>query len=126
MLLEVNALVIGLMITAFFVHEATALWDVTYAVSKRLVSPGEQHVHSFLELLPLMCIVMVSLLKESQFLALFGLGIESARFDIALKSESLSAIYIAALLAAATVFPLIPYLNELWRGVRARNEPSNA
>ncbi len=30
--LEVNALIIGLMLVAFLIHEATALWDVSYAV----------------------------------------------------------------------------------------------
>lgn len=30
---EINALVIALMIGVFFLHEATALWDVRYAVS---------------------------------------------------------------------------------------------
>ena len=31
LLLEINALAISIMIAAFFVHEATAFWDVAYA-----------------------------------------------------------------------------------------------
>ena len=31
LLLEINALVISIMIAAFFVHQATAFWDVAYA-----------------------------------------------------------------------------------------------
>lgn len=42
---EINAGIILLMIVAFFVHEATALWDVSYAVGGRKVTPFEQHVH---------------------------------------------------------------------------------
>ena len=36
---DVNALVIAFMIVMFFCHEATALWDVSYAVTARRVSP---------------------------------------------------------------------------------------
>lgn len=54
--LEINAGVILLMIVVFLLHEATALWDVSYAVTARRVSPLEQHIHSFLELIPLMAI----------------------------------------------------------------------
>ena len=106
---------IGLMIAAFFVHEATALWDVRYAVSKRWVSPGEQHVHSFMEMLPLLAIVIVALVHESQFLALIGLGSEAPRFDITFKSEPLPRSYILGLLMGSTAFTVAPYLNELWR-----------
>jgi hypothetical protein len=34
-------------------HSATALYDVTLATHKREVRPIEQHIHSFLEVLPL-------------------------------------------------------------------------
>jgi hypothetical protein len=54
MFLEVNALIIAAMIVTFFIHEATALWDVSYATTARTVTPIEQHVHSFLEMIPLM------------------------------------------------------------------------
>src|SRR3954465_9231100 len=45
--LEINALVFAVMIVCFLLHEATALWDVSYASQTREVSPVEQHVHSF-------------------------------------------------------------------------------
>jgi hypothetical protein len=49
--IDVNALVLALMIVAFLAHEATAYWDVAYAASRREVTPSEQHVHSFLDVL---------------------------------------------------------------------------
>jgi hypothetical protein len=119
LLLDINALVIGLMIAAFFVHEATALWDVRYAVSKRWVGPLEQHAHSFLEMLPLMAIGLISLVHEPQFLALLGMGSEAPRFTLELKPDPLPPSYIAGFLIAATAFTVLPYLNELWRGLRA-------
>jgi len=68
--LEINAGIILLMIVAFFVHEATALWDVSYAIERRYVSPLEQHVHSFLEMIPLMAGSFVAVLHWPQLLAL--------------------------------------------------------
>ncbi|WP_343715783.1 hypothetical protein [Inquilinus sp.] len=117
--LEINALIIALMIVAFLAHEATALWDVSYAVTRREVTPFEQHVHSFLEMLPLMGAAFVAVLHWPQFLALFGAGPEPARFDLTWKQQPLPVAYIATVLAAALLFELLPYLEELWRGLRA-------
>jgi hypothetical protein len=117
--LEINALVFAVMIIAFLLHEATALWDVTYASATREVTPIEQHVHSFLEMLPLMGLLMVAVLHWGQFLALFGLGPEPARFTITLKPEPLPWAYVVAVLAGVLLFELLPYGKELVRGLRA-------
>lgn len=117
--LEINALIIALMIIAFLAHEATALWDVSYAVTRREVTPFEQHVHSFLEMLPLMGAAFVAVLHWPQFLALLGTGPEAARFDLTWKQQPLPVAYIATVLTAALLFELLPYLEELWRGLRA-------
>ena len=87
MFLEVNALIIAVMILTFFVHEATAMRDVRYATTARTIGPIEQHVHSFLEMIPLMGLVSVVSLHWGQFLALFGAGTERARFDLAWKQQ---------------------------------------
>lgn len=119
LLLEINALIIALIIVAFLVHEATALWDVSYAITQRYLSPIEQHVHSFLEMIPLMAGAFVSVLHWPQFLALFGLGNEPARFDLTWKQEPLPVLYISSVLAASVLIEFIPYLQEFWRGLRA-------
>lgn len=118
--LEINALVFAVMIVAFLAHEATALWDVSYAIERRYVSPLEQHVHSFLEMIPLMAGAFVAVLHWSQLLALFGLGSEPARFALEWKSDSLPVGYLVTVLSAALLFELLPYLEELWRGWKAR------
>jgi hypothetical protein len=120
--LQIDAGVIALMIVVFFIHEATALWDVSYAVTAREVTPIEQHVHSFLEMLPLFAIVCVVLLHWEQFLALLHLGPQQARFTLELKSTPLPTGYVSALLAAILLFELLPYLEELRRGYRARRD----
>src|SRR3954468_5915110 len=44
---EINALVIAIMIVGFVLHKMTVLWDTTFPSHKRLITPIEQHVHSF-------------------------------------------------------------------------------
>jgi hypothetical protein len=117
--LEINALVIAVMIVGFLTHEATSLWDVSYAVKHRYVSPLEQHVHSFLEMMPLMGGAFVVVLHWQQFLALFGLGDEPPRFTIEWKQQPLPLLYIFSVLAAALFLEFLPYLEELWRSWRA-------
>ncbi|TIQ36207.1 MAG: diguanylate cyclase [Mesorhizobium sp.] len=121
MFLEVNALIIAVMMIAFVVHEATAIWDVRYATTARTVSPIEQHVHSFLEMIPLMGLVSVVSLHWGQFLALFGVGPESARFDFAWKRQQLPVAYIATVMTVILLFELLPYLEEFFRGLRANS-----
>jgi ABC-type proline/glycine betaine transport system permease subunit len=118
--LEINALIIAAMIVCFVLHEATSLWDVSYASKLREITPIEQHVHSFLEMLPLMALLMIVVLHWTQFLALFALGTEPARFDLTLKRDPLPWPYIAAVLIAVMLFELLPFVEELIRGLRAK------
>jgi hypothetical protein len=118
--LEVNALTFAVMIVAFLAHEATALWDVSFAITRRYVAPIEQHVHSFLEMVPLMAGAFVAVLHWPQLLALFGFGSQAARFDLGLKPEPLPAAYVVAILAAALFLEFLASVEELFRGLRAR------
>jgi hypothetical protein len=119
MFFEVNALILLVMIVCFLLHEATALWDVTYASATREVTPIEQHVHSFLEMMPLMGFVLIAVLNWPQFLALFGLGNEPARFDFRFRHAPPSWMYVATILTLVLLFEVLPYLEELVRGLRA-------
>ena len=59
---EVNAGVLGLTYATLAVHELTAIWDVAYADGRREVTPTEQHVHGFLERVPLMATLLLTVL----------------------------------------------------------------
>jgi hypothetical protein len=120
MFLQINALIILVMIVCLILHEATAIWDVSYANKTREVAPIEQHVHSFLEMLPLMGLVLVVVLHWGQFLALFGLGSERAQFVIAAKQPPLPLTYIVVMLSLIFLFDVLPYFEELLRGLRHR------
>jgi hypothetical protein len=122
--LEINALIILVMIVCFVLHELTAFWDVSYASRTRVVTPVEQPVHSFLEMLPLMALLLIVVLHWPQFVALFGLGNEPPRFALAVKQPPLPWGYVATMLALVLGFELLPYLEELVRGLRARRRPA--
>lgn len=118
--LEINALVFALLIVLFLLHELTSLWDVSYAGKRRRVSPLEQHVHSFLEILPLAAGMLLAARHWEALLSLFGLGPGTADWTPRWKAVPLPPLYVAALLAAAALFALLPYLQELRKGLRAR------
>jgi hypothetical protein len=119
MFLEINALVLLVMLACFLLHEVTALWDVHYAVETREVTPVEQHVHSFLEMMPLMGLALIAAWNWEQFIALFGLGNENARFDVTIRQGPPSWAYVTVVLTLVLLFEVLPYLEELVRGLRA-------
>src|SRR5690606_37270364 len=117
LLLEVNASVLLIAVAAFVLHEITTLLDLRWAQSRREIAPLEQHVHSFLEMLPLFALVLLSILYREQWLALFaGRG----DFAVRLTLQPLPPLYLLSLFAAIALLQLLPYGNELWRCWRAR------
>jgi ABC-type spermidine/putrescine transport system permease subunit I len=117
--LEINALIIGTMIACLVAHEATAIWDVSYAYRTREVTPTEQHVHAFLEMLPLMGLLIVITVHWQQFLSLFGLSQQAAEFAVRLREPPLPWIYVSVVLSLVVLFEVLPYMEELARGIRA-------
>jgi hypothetical protein len=124
--LEINALIIGVMIVSLIAHEATAIWDVNYAYRRRAVTPTEQHVHAFLEMLPLMGLLIVVTLHWQQFLSLFGIGQDSAKFTLRLRQPPLPWLYVSIILAVVVLFEVLPYLEELVRGIRSKRQTWDA
>jgi hypothetical protein len=91
-------------------------------LSTREVKPVEQHVHSMLEMMPLTGLLLVIALWQP-FVALFGFA--PACFDLMLKPEPLPLAYIATILGLTLLFEVLPYFEELLRGLRhSRANPS--
>ena len=120
--LDINALIILTGIVCLVLHEATAIWDVRYAYDRREVTPTEQHIHSLLEMLPLMGLTIIIILHWGQFLALFGLGTERADFGIRFKQPPLPWGYVTVMLTLVLLFEVLPYLEELLRALRDRSK----
>jgi hypothetical protein len=121
--LEINGLVILLMLLAVIAHEFTSHWDLRFALPRREVTAMEQHIHNYLGAVPFMAFSFVVVLHWPQALSLLGLGTQSPEFSIAWKSTSLPISYIATLLASITIFEVLPYMEELTRGLRVRVGP---
>jgi hypothetical protein len=115
---EPDAGVLAAATASLAAHEATAVWDVTYAESRRKVTPAEQHVHSLLEVVPLMATASLAALHWDQALAMVGRGPAKADFRLRPKAKPLSSKTRISILAAVTVFAGLPYLEELVRCLR--------
>jgi hypothetical protein len=89
------------------------------ASTRREITHYEQHAHSFLEVTPLMAALLVIALHWGQFLALFGLGPETARYAAEWKSQPLPLVFSLGTLVAAFLLEIVPYSEELWRCLRA-------
>ncbi len=116
---EVNAGALAVTYVNLATHELTAIVDVAYADGRRRVTPAEQHVHGFLERVPLMATVLLTTLHWDQARSVFGGG-DRPDWRIRPKRRELSTRYRAGVLAAVTLLVALPYAEELMRCVRAK------
>jgi hypothetical protein len=121
---EINSLVLAVMILAVIVHMLTALWDTLYTNPRRYISPLEQHIHSHLEYLPVVAVLLVVLLHWDAFLGLFGTGETPASFVLRLKAEAVPLPYTLGVLIPVVVVQGGLLIEEMWRTASSRS-PSN-
>ncbi|MGD0475430.1 MAG: hypothetical protein ABSB70_19755 [Candidatus Velthaea sp.] len=118
LLCEVNAAIIATSIGAALLHETLTFRDIAYAEPLRRPEPNEQHVHSFLEVLPVMALTTLLTLHPAQTAALFGRGTKPPVWRLRPKEPALRGRYLAAVAAAVTSFLVVPYAEELLRCYR--------
>lgn len=120
LLYEVNPLLLGLIFATTGVHEATAIWDVRAAVDGgREVRPAEQHIHSFLEALPVMAASALACLHWDQAAAALRHPADRDHWRLRSRAQRLPARYLALIQGAQLAFIAVPYAEELVRCVRA-------
>lgn len=106
---EMNPLLIGLMTGAAVSHEASAMLDVRLALkSQRQVSQWEQHVHSFLEVMPFWIVPLMVLLNVPI----------TDRRALIRRPSVLSKRDLAIVASGVTMAGVLPYAEELRRCVR--------
>jgi hypothetical protein len=115
---EITSLMLLVILVAYFVHEATAIWDVSYAQDRRKIHVVEQHIHSYLAVIPFMVASFVICLHWNDFVGLFGIGDAIPDFSLKWKRPQLSVKYHIGLNLAAATFLGAPYAEELWRCYR--------
>lgn len=122
LLLQVNALTLAVMILGVAAHTVTAYRDVRYAARLRYISPFEQFVHNFLNVLPLMALAIVIVLHWPAFGTLLApMDAPPAAWSLQWRDPPFDGGVIAAVLVAAVLFGLVPGLVEFVRTLRARD-----
>ena len=118
LLLEITGAVLALMIVCFVVHELTGYWDIRYATQHRGITPIEQRVHDYLAAIPFAALLLVMVAHWQSTLSLIG----QAPFDAGLRWKPLPLPigYVIGIIVAVCLFNGLPYLEELWRGLRLR------
>jgi hypothetical protein len=117
-LLEPTAGMLLLVFAAFLAHEATTLAELRYTVPRREVRPGEQMVHSFMEILPLLLLASLAVTGWEQVQALFGRG--EPDFGWRWKAQPWPAAWLAGTALAVAAFNVLPMAEEGLRCLRAR------
>lgn len=127
LLLEVNTGVLALLALLFLAHEATTWFELRFVQPLRHISPTEQMVHSFMEIIPLGGIALLAgLHAEALTAALSGPG--AADWRLRPKAEPLAAGYVLSVLAGVFVLNVLPLLEEFlrcWRWRAARRAAAN-
>ncbi|HEV2635236.1 MAG TPA: hypothetical protein VGX23_08820 [Actinocrinis sp.] len=101
-------------------HGATALWDVKVATDAREVTVAEQHIRSFLEVLPLTAAAFAACLHWDQVRHAFDGRARPEDWRLLPKDARRPTSYLIGLGAAVTTFVALPYGEELLRCVRAQ------
>jgi hypothetical protein len=114
--LEADPPLLALTYAAAATHTATAYLDVAYAAPRREISPTEQHVHAFLEVLPIAGAAFLTVLHPTQTRELFH-G-KRRKWRLRAKRHPLSPAYIGGLLGTLAVGLGLP-LEEVFRCSRA-------
>jgi hypothetical protein len=60
--LEIDATLLAVSAIAVVAHMAVSLWDTSFAQPRRHISPLEQQIHSYLEMLPLFALALAVVL----------------------------------------------------------------
>lgn len=111
-LLEPNALVFGGMVVAIVAHTVLAHLDVSYTDGRRYISPFEQLIHGFMDVLPLVAVAIFGVLHWSEI----GAGLTGASFSLMRVDESR-----VWLLASFMVLAGVPIMEELVRTLHHRS-----
>jgi hypothetical protein len=109
--LETNALVFGFMIVAILAHTVLAHLDVSYTDGQRYISPFEQLVHGFMDVLPLVAVSIFGVLHWQEI----ATGLNGAPFSLVRQDESR-----LWLLASFIVLAGVPIMEELVRTLHYR------
>jgi hypothetical protein len=112
-LVNLNAIVFGIMVVLVIAHSVLAHVDVSYTDGRRHISPFEQLVHGFMDVLPLIAVALIGVLHWPEVTASPSSPIFS------LRAADLGR---TLLVGSFAVLAGVPILEELARTYRHRGE----
>ena len=116
---SVNALLLALMCAGVVAHTASSWRDLRYATGLRCITPLEQYVHSFLNVLPWVALALVMVLHWDVVRAILDPAIASDWMP-RLRDPGFDGRLIAAVLLGSLLLAVLPGLLELFTTARAR------
>lgn len=112
-LMNLNALVYGIIVALVIAHSVLAHVDVSYTDGRRRISPVEQLVHGFMDVLPLVAVALVGVLHWPEITN------SSSAPEFGLRPLALGR---GLLVGSFAVLSGVPILEELVRTYRRRSE----
>jgi hypothetical protein len=115
---KVNETVLAIMTASAVTHEVIVWWDVGYAAALRPPSATEQHIHSFLEVLPFTALAFQACLNPDDLAVLAGRGSRPPTWRLEPKAEPAVPLVSTGVMAAAALLLVVPHLEEFLRCYR--------
>ncbi len=119
LLFQVDEFILAASAAAALAHEALTLYDVAYASERRYTGPSEQHVHSFLEVMPIAGAVLIFATHPEPARSLATRPWTALFPRLRRKPKPVPPAYLAAFFAAAAACIVAPYAEEFVRCYRA-------
>lgn len=120
LLLELNAPALALIALCFIAHETTGYIDVRFAHARRNLSPAEQRIHDYMTAIPVTALFLVGVMHADAVASLVRDPITMFTVPLQWKATPLPLAQVLGILSAVALVDLVPYAEELYRGVRAR------
>lgn len=108
--LDINRLTFAIMALLISAHAAFSFADVAYTDLRRRISPIEQHIHAYLEVLPWLALFAVAVV--------YWPAIADGGWEFRARSSPISAIQVTAVLLPALLLAVMPATVEFidaWR-----------
>jgi len=116
-LFAITPLVLALIAATVAAHSVLAFFDVSYTQGRRFISPLEQHVHGYMEVLPVVAVGLLAVLNWGEM--------TGAQWILRWKSPPLASATHLALLGSFFVLAGAPIVEELIR-TSSRDSTRNA
>lgn len=117
--LQVNAMLLAVMVAGVVAHTATSWSDLRYANQLRCITPLEQYIHSFLDVLPWSALALIIALHWPVVLALFDPA-SASDWSLRLRHPGFDTAILVVVLLGSFLFGVIPGLLELATTLKAR------